>query len=201
MTKTTTLEKILKQGKKAAFPKTVQPMLATLIDKPFNEPGWIYEVKWDGYRAIALMNKGNVNIISRNNKSFDEKFYPVKQALEDWGINAVVDGEIAVLNDKGIAHFGTLQNWRSEADGQLIYYVFDILWFDGKNLEELPLIDRRAIFKNILPTDATEFLEAAANLGMEGIMAKKEDSPYIQGERTRNWLKIKSNKRHEVVIG
>src|SRR5215469_16810578 len=196
MTKNTILAKILKQGKKAAFPKTVHPMLATLIDKPFNEPGWIYEVKWDGYRAIALMNKGNVNIISRNNKSFDEKFYPVKQALEDWGINAVVDGEIAVLNDKGIAHFGTLQNWRSEADGQLIYYVFDILWFDGKNLEELPLIDRRAIFKNILPTDtiirfsenfetdATEFLEAAANLGMEGIMAKKEDSPYIQGERT-----------------
>jgi bifunctional non-homologous end joining protein LigD len=208
-----TVASILKQAKKAAFPKTVQPMLATLIDKPFNEPGWIYEVKWDGYRAIALMNKGNVNLISRNNKSFDEKFYPVKQVLEDWKINAVVDGEVAVLNENGIAHFGTLQNWRSEADGQLIYYVFDILWLNGKNLKELPLIDRRTILKNILPsgtlirfsenfeTNATEFLEAAANLGMEGIMAKKEDSPYIEGERTRSWLKIKSNKRHEVVIG
>jgi len=188
-------------------------MLATLVDKPFDDPGWLYEIKWDGYRAIALVNKGSVNIISRNNKSFNEKFYPVHDALKKWKISAVFDGEIAVLNSEGIADFGSLQNWRSEADGDLIYYVFDILWLNGKNLEGLPLIERRAILKkNLLTspiirfsedfdTTATEFLKATADLGIEGIMAKKKDSVYKEGERTKEWLKIKSNKRHEVVIG
>ena len=188
-------------------------MLATLVDKPFDEPGWLYEIKWDGYRAITSLNKGSVNITSRNNKSFNEKFYPVYDALKEWNISAVVDGEIAVLNEEGIADFGSLQNWRSEADGDLVYYLFDILWLNGKNLELLPLIERRAILKKNLPTSsiirfsddfdttATDFLKATANLGIEGIMAKKKDSVYKEGERTKEWLKIKSNKRHEVVIG
>src|SRR6266513_46553 len=107
------------EGKRAAFPKTIQPMLATLVDKPFDEPGWLYEVKWDGYRALALMNKGKVNLVSRNNKSFNEKFYSVYNELLKWNLNAVLDGEITVLNEKGVSHFGSLQNWRSEADGEL----------------------------------------------------------------------------------
>src|SRR5438105_2910480 len=114
-------------GKKAPFPKRVQPMLATLVDKPFDEPGWLYEIKWDGYRAIAMLNKGKVSLISRNNKTFNEKFYPLYETLKNWKIDAVIDGEIAVLNENGVSDFGSLQNWRSEADGELIYYVFDIL--------------------------------------------------------------------------
>src|SRR4030095_12164236 len=97
-------KKDLTEGKKAAFPKTVRPMLATLVDKPFDEPGWLYEIKWDGYRAVALMNKEKINLISRNNKSFNEKFYPVYDALKSWGLNAVIDGEVAVLNEKGMSH-------------------------------------------------------------------------------------------------
>ena len=201
------------EGKKASFPKTVRPMLATLVDQPFDEPGWQYEIKWDGYRAVAMINKGKVNLISRNNKSFNEKFYPVADALKKWDINAVIDGEVVVLNDKGISNFGSLQNWRSEADGPLLYYVFDILWLNGYDLRSLPLTRRREILKDILPpeniirlsenfeTSATEFLATAAKMGMEGIIAKKVDSVYIEGDRTREWLKIKSNKRHEVVIG
>ena len=188
-------------------------MLATLVDKPFDEPGWIYEIKWDGYRAVAMINKGKVTLISRNNKSFNEKFYPVTAYLRKWKINAIIDGEVAVLNEKGIAHFGSLQNWRSEADGELVYYVFDILWLNGYDLKELPLTERREILKKQLPaegiirlsenfdTSATKFLASAAKMGMEGIMAKKEDSTYSEGDRTREWLKIKANKRHEVVIG
>lgn len=204
----------LSTGTKAAFPKTIKPMLATLIDKPFDEQdGWLFKVKWDGYRAIALCNKGKVELISRNNKSFNDKFYPIYKAVSDWKVNAVIDGEICVLNEKGVSHFGSLQNWRSEADGELIYYVFDLLWLNGYSLKELPLTERREILKSILPendsirlsdtfnTNATEFLEAAGKLGMEGIIAKKAESPYIEGDRTMNWLKIKSNKRHEVVIG
>jgi bifunctional non-homologous end joining protein LigD len=198
---------------KAAFPKTISPMLATLVDKPFDDDGWLYEIKWDGYRAVALINKGKANLISRNNKSFNDKFYPVYEAVKAWGINAVVDGEICVLNDNGIAHFGSLQNWRSEADGEPVFYVFDLLWIDGKNTMELPLETRRELLKQLVPpesiirfsesfaTSATEFLEVAAKMGMEGIMAKRKDSTYSPGNRTKEWLKIKANKRHEVVIG
>lgn len=206
-------KKNLTEGKKAPFPKTFRPMLATLVDKPFDEPGWFYEIKWDGYRAVAMINKGKVSLISRNNKSFNEKFYPVVGALKKWDINAVIDGEVVVLDKKGIANFGALQNWRSEADGDLFYYVFDIMWLNGYSLKHLPLIKRKEILKETLPEEniirlsesfdatATEFLESVAKLGMEGIMAKKEDSLYIEGDRTREWLKIKANKRHEVVIG
>lgn len=203
----------VKNAPSSAFPKTVAPMLATLVDKPFEEPGWLYEIKWDGYRALAISNQGEVNIISRNNKSFNEKFYPVFEAVRKWNINAVIDGEIAVLNDKGVSHFGSLQNWRSEADGELIFYVFDILWLDGRDLMQLPLSDRREILRQHLPPEgvirmsenfeasASEFLEAAAKMGLEGIIAKKADSIYKPGDRTRDWLKIKVNQRHEVVIG
>ena len=126
-------------------------MLATLVDKPFDEPGWIYEIKWDGYRAVALMNNGKINLLSRNNKSFNEKFYPVYEALKAWQINAVLDGEVVVLSEQGLANFGSLQNWRSEADGELIYYVFDITWLDGYDLSRLPLVERRQILKDLGP--------------------------------------------------
>lgn len=204
---------LIKEGRKAAFPKTVSPMLATLVNEPFDEPGWIYEIKWDGYRAISLINKKEVRLISRNNKSFNEKFYPIYDAVKKWPIQAVVDGEIVVINKKGISDFSSLQGWRSEADGDLVYYVFDLLWYDGYDLTKLPLQQRREILQHILPDDssirmsenfdtsAAEFLEAAKQLGVEGIIAKKADSEYSVGERTKDWLKIKVNKRHEVVIG
>src|SRR5215204_159375 len=206
-------KKALTDGKRAAFPKSFSPMLATLVDKPFDEPGWLYEIKWDGYRAVAMINKGKVNLISRNNKSFNEKFYPVIDTLKKWNINAIVDGEVVVLNEKGISNFGALQNWRSESDGDLFYYLFDVLWLNGYDLKNLPLLRRKEILKEQIPfggmirlsesfeTSATEFLEAVSKMGMEGIMAKKENSVYIEGDRTREWLKIKSNQRHEVVIG
>ena len=203
----------LSETPETPFPKTISPMLATLVDKPFDEPGWLYEIKWDGYRALALCNDGEVNLISRNNKSFNEKFYPVYNAVKEWGINAVTDGEIAVLTDSGVSRFSSLQNWRSEADGELIYYVFDLLWLNGHDLMQLTLTKRRELLREYLPdnetirmsedfkTSATEFLEAASKMGLEGIIAKKEDSAYRPGERTRDWLKIKANQRHEVVIG
>jgi bifunctional non-homologous end joining protein LigD len=198
---------------KKKMPAELSPMLATLVDKPFDEPGWIYEVKWDGYRAICFLDEGKVEIYSRNNKSFNEKFYPIYEELKKWKTEAIVDGEIMVLNDKGISNFGSLQNWRSEADGNLIYYLFDLLWLNGENLMELPLIERRRRLREIVPASdsikmsenfdasATEFFEAAQKMGLEGIIAKKEDSVYIPGTRTRDWLKIKTQRRQEVVIG
>ncbi|GGM88594.1 ATP-dependent DNA ligase [Dyadobacter beijingensis] len=203
---------ILKKAKKQKFPDDLQPMLATLVDGPFDDPGWEYEVKWDGYRALAYLNKGEVSLQSRNRKSFNDKFYPIYQQLTDWKINAVIDGEIVVINDKGLSDFNALQNWRSEADGELVYYAFDILWFEGKSLIHLPLTERKAILQSIVDekspvqlgysveADGHAFFEAAQKMGLEGIIAKKSDSEYYPGLRTRDWLKVKINKRQEVII-
>jgi len=198
---------------KSAMPKDVEPMLATLVDKPFDDPGWLYEVKWDGYRALAYLNNGNVDMRSRNNKDFNEKFYSIFNALKKWKINALVDGEVIVANERGISNFGKLQNWRSEADGELIFYVFDILWLDGYDLTELSLMKRKDILREVFPSmqnirlsesfdsGATDFFEVAKKMHLEGIVAKKSDSKYFPGQRSRDWLKIKTGKRQEVIIG
>ncbi|WP_313181682.1 DNA ligase D [Sphingobacterium siyangense] len=204
---------LLKKSPKQVFYTTVQPMLATLIDKPFDDQNWVYEVKWDGYRALAFMKNGKIELKSRNDKSFNEKFYPVYDTLKSIAINAILDGEIVVLEKNGTANFAALQNWRSEADGDLVYYVFDILWCDGKDLKGLSLLERKAILKEVIPqndlillsehfdTSGVEFLNEAKKLGLEGIMAKRKESVYHIHERSSDWLKIKANRRQEVVIG
>jgi len=203
---------LLKSAPKAAIPKNIKPMKATLVDAPFDDPDWLYEVKWDGYRAVAFIDTKGAELISRNNIPFD-KYYPINNILKDWKINAVIDGEILVLNDKGLSDFGALQNWRSEADGNLVYYVFDILWYEGKSLTQLPLIQRQAILKEVLPTNddhvrqskvfaanGVAFFEAAEKIGLEGIIAKKADSVYTSDLRSKEWLKIKVQRRQEVII-
>ena len=206
------IEELLKKAKRTKFPEEIKPMLATLVDKPVEEEGWLYEIKWDGYRALAFINKGSVEIKSRNNKSFNEKFYPVYDALKKWKINAIVDGEIVVVNDKGIPDFSDLQAWRSEADGHLNYYLFDILWLEGVDVMNLPLTERKQILRSVITQndiiklsenfDATgkEFFELADKMGLEGIMAKKASSLYIPDLRTKEWLKIKTEKRQEAII-
>src|SRR5205085_9920541 len=131
------------------------------------------------YRALGYINKNKADIRSRNNKSFNEKFYPVFDALKQWEINAVVDGEIVVINEKGIPDFSDLQLWRSEADGQLAYYLFDILWLDGVEVMDLLLTERREILRSVMPHnsiikisenfDATgkEFFELAGKMKLE----------------------------------
>lgn len=205
---------ILKNATKTKMPESIKPMLATLVDEPFDDPEWLFEVKWDGYRTIGFIEDGNVKLQSRNNKSFTDKYYPVKEALGEWKTHAVIDSEIIVMNSKGVSDFGALQNWRSEADGELAMYVFDLLWYEGRNMMELPLKDRQAVLKDVLPAgngiirlsevfteNGTDFFKAAEKLGLEGIIAKKADSTYTPDARSRNWLKIKALKRQEVVIG
>lgn len=206
------IQKLLKAAPKSKVPANIKPMKATLVDEPFDEPGWLFEVKWDGYRAIANIQKDEVALISRNNLPF-EKYYPINDALKKWGMNAVLDGELLVLNEKGVSDFGAMQNWRSEADGNLVFYIFDILWYEGKNLMGLPLIERQAILKEILPTDndhirqskvfdanGIDFFAAAERMGLEGIIAKKADSAYTSDLRSKEWLKVKVQRRQEVVI-
>ena len=189
-------------------------MLATLTDEPFDDAGWIYEIKWDGYRAVSYLNKGDVEIQSRNNLSFTNKFKEVTNALKEWHVNAVVDGEIVAMNDEGMASFQQLQNFATRGEEtHLEYYLYDILWLDGKDLTELTLLERKAILQSIMPegnnvikfSDHVEekgkgFFELAIKRGLEGIMAKKSDSTYTKNFRTKLWLKIKNNKRLEAII-
>lgn len=208
------IDALLKTGISAKIPSGIKPMLATLVNEPFDDPDWIYEVKWDGYRAVSYINTGSVSISSRNNKSFSEKYYPIAGVMEKWPINAVLDGEIVVIGKDGKANFSALQNWRSEADGNLIYYVFDLLWYNDINIMPLTLAERQAILKEILPVNddrvrlsatftgnGIEFFAAAKKMGLEGIMAKRANSVYSPDSRNKEWLKIKANLRQEVVIG
>lgn len=201
------------RAKTASIPTDVAPMLATLAERAPDTAGWIYEIKWDGFRAIAYLQNDLVDIRSRNNKKFNEKFYPLREALKAWNIAAVVDGEIAVIDEKGYPDFAALQTWRSEADGELVYFLFDLLWFDGYDLMSVPLNERRNILKQIIPAAGplrfsdsfdvagSELIAHAGRMGLEGIIAKKEQSKYHAGQRTKDWLKIKTIKQQEVIIG
>lgn len=204
---------ILKGAKPGKRPESVSPMLATLVDEPFDDETWEFEVKWDGYRAIAAMDGDHATLESRNGKSFATKFPPVFEAIQAWGIRAVVDGEVVAIDENGVANFNALQNWRSAEDGQLAYYVFDLLWYDGKDLTKLPLWQRKAVLQQLVPknglirtgysvkAEGTAFFDAAEKLELEGMIAKRSDSPYKAGERSPDWLKVKLQGRQEAVIG
>ena len=208
------VESLLKKAKKTAFPSNIKPMLATLTDEPFDDDSWIYEIKWDGYRALSYLNKGIVEIESRNNLSFTKKFGELTNALQQLNINAVFDGEIIAMNEDGVVSFQQLQNFATHGKAiHLEYYVFDILWLDGKDLTDLILLERKLILQNILPKDdavikysdhieakGKAFFKLAIDKGLEGVMAKKADSSYTKNFRTKLWLKIKNNKRLEAII-
>ncbi len=205
---------LLRNTDKAPFPKFSKPMLAMRADKAFDGADWLYEIKWDGYRALAYLNGKKTELLSRNEQSFTAKFANVTKALKDWNIKAVVDGEIIAVNENGYADFQALQNFaRKGKEATLVYYVFDILWYDGKDVRQLGLEQRKELLKRIVPADNTiirysdhivakgiSFFELAKKQGLEGIMAKKASSEYVTGTRTDNWLKIKNDQVTEAII-
>lgn len=206
-------EALIKKGKREAMPADIIPMLSTLTDEPFNDKDWIFEIKWDGYRALAYVNGAKATLMSRKNLSFNNKFSSVADALQEMELNALLDGEIVALNEEGKGDFQLLQQWQKTGQGELVYYVFDILWINGYNVMDLPLIERKEILKNILPEDdatvrysdhvaeeGESFFAAASKQGLEGIMAKHANSNYTPEIRTKQWLKIKTTQRQEVVI-
>ncbi|MDD5674583.1 MAG: non-homologous end-joining DNA ligase [Chitinivibrionales bacterium] len=193
-------------------PVTVSPMLATAIKKPFIDPDWIFEIKWDGYRAIAIVGKKKVMLHSRNQKSFSLKFAPIVASLKKLAFEAVLDGEVVAVNNKGLPDFQMLQDYEKSGLGRLIYYVFDILYYQGRNLKELPLIERKELLKKILPSlgnikfadhvwkEGVAFFNAATRKGLEGIVAKDSKSIYREGIRSPHWLKIKKQMTQDCVI-
>lgn len=203
---------LLADAPSTELPRDIKAMKATTVDKPFHDPEWVYEIKWDGYRALAFVENGVAELVSRNNLVY-EHFSPVNELLSSWGKNLVLDGELVVLNEVGMPDFGAIQNWRSAKDLNLVFYVFDILWLEGKLLTELPLTKRREILKAVLPpdggmvrishqfdTNGIAFYEMARKMKLEGIIAKRAESTYTGDARSREWLKVKAKLRQEVVI-
>jgi bifunctional non-homologous end joining protein LigD len=196
-----------------ATPWQVKPMLSTLVDEPFNKEGWLFEVKWDGYRAIASKKKDDVALYSRNGLDFVTKYPPVAEAMRTWDHDIIVDGEIVVVDDDGKPHFEWLQNWKKDQHGSLHYYLFDILWCDGRDLRTMPLHERKALLQSILPhNDIFRYSDDVADngeklfremqkRGLEGMVAKRADSQYREQTRGADWLKVKTHLRQEVVIG
>ena len=187
-------------------------MLATLVDKPFDDDNWLFEIKWDGYRAIGSVINGKTDLYSRNNISFKERYVPVSETLKEFGRNVVVDGEVVSLDENGFSRFQYLQNWQKDAQGQLAYYVFDLLWVDGYDLTSLPLTERKKILRQLIPgndvirfsdhveRNGKDFFEIAKKQGLEGIIAKNKNSSYEFDSRSRNWLKIKTTAQQEALI-
>ncbi len=187
-------------------------MLAKESDNAFDDKDWIFEIKWDGYRAISEINDGNVLLYSRNGNSFANDYPLVVRELKKIKHNAVLDGEIVILNEDGKSDFQKLQHYEDNTQYPICYYVFDLLSLNGNSTYELSLIERKELLKKLLSKNVVikysdhiigegkEFFEAAKQNDLEGIMAKKADSCYQAGARTGNWLKIKYHKSQEVII-
>jgi len=188
-------------------------MFAELSNQVFSNDDWLFEIKWDGYRSVAEIEDGEVNLHSRNNISFNEKYFPVVETLKNFEMDVIFDGEVVVVDDFGKSSFQLLQNYGKSGKGKLAYYVFDILYLNGYDLTSLPLIKRKEILKKIIPGDlkniffsdhiigdGESFFKVAEQRGLEGILAKRADSKYLVGKRSKDWLKIKTKKRQEAII-
>jgi bifunctional non-homologous end joining protein LigD len=202
----------LSEAPRVPMPTAVKPMLATLADQPFDDPDWLFEIKWDGYRAIGSWDGKTAELYSRNGQDFS-KYKEAVAALRRLDHKVVLDGEVVAIDEAGRSNFGWLQNYTSDPKGRLVYYVFDILWCDGHDLTGLPLESRKAILEKIVPAGSSiiysshvkakgrQFFNAAANQKLEGIMAKDGRSNYKTGLRSGEWLKVKTHLRQETVIG
>ncbi|MBS4169247.1 DNA ligase D [Parachlamydia sp. AcF125] len=201
-------------AKQAEMPEFISPMLATLTDRPFNGEDWLFEIKWDGYRALAFVDEKGVQLKSRNRLLLNEKFPSIVDNLKKIPAKVILDGELVVLDHEGRSDFQLMQNYQKKRKGALYYYVFDLLYADGQDLRHLPLIERKNILKKILNkaplslirfsdhviNEGEEFYKEASERQLEGIIAKKISSPY-RSQRSQDWLKIKTGLRQEVVVG
>lgn len=203
----------LDQAPKSKMPHDTKPMLSTLTADAFDDHDWLFEIKWDGYRAIAEREDGKVRLYSRNLQPFNPKFPGVVSALEELDHDFVLDGEVVALDKEGKPSFQLLQDYTKTPAGSIVFCIFDILHLDGRDLTSLPLWKRKVILQHLLPQkgplkfsehvagNGRSFFAAAEEQGLEGIMAKRKDSSYRIGKRGRDWLKIKAVKRQEAVIG
>lgn len=199
-------------AKEKKLSDVIKPMLCKVADSPFTDEEWGFEIKWDGYRALADLREDEPKLYSRNGLDFSRRFAKIHQALKLQPYEMVLDGEIVAYDSEGRASFQRLQNLEEYAHTALQYQVFDLLWLNGHATHELRYIQRKELLRNALAEsdliqyhdfvrgEGKQFFNAAERLGLEGIIAKKLDSLYTQNLRSSEWLKIKMQKTDEVLI-
>ncbi len=209
-----------KESHREPVPETASPMLATAVDAPFDDPAWLFELKWDGYRALVRIDAdGSVAIASRNGNDFTKKFVELGALADAFAERPIlVDGEIVALDDEGRPSFGALQE-RLDRFGRsaphkapVTFAAFDILYGNGRDLRGEPLERRKAVLESVLTGrgpamlskhvvgSGTALYDLAKTRGLEGIVGKRLASTYVE-RRSRDWVKIKAQRRQEVVVG
>ena len=188
-------------------------MLAKEINEPFDNADWLFEIKWDGYRAIAEKKNQEILLYSRNGLSFQQKFPIVVDQLKLIKSDAILDGEIVILDGNGKPNFQYLQHYSEHQDKPIQFQVFDLLALNGKDTKMLELDKRKELLQELIPENevikycdhviehGVSFFELTTENGLEGMMAKKMDSIYSPGKRTGDWVKVKNHKTQEVIIG
>jgi bifunctional non-homologous end joining protein LigD len=211
----------LQGARKGAMLSRVEPMLATLADRPFSDSNWLFEIKWDGVRAIARIENGALALRSRTGVDIAKRYPELASLLDALAARqAILDGEIVALDAQGHSDFERLQErMHVRAPSEVlvtqipvIYFVFDLLYCDGYDLRESPLLERKQLLQRLLYTSerfryadhqlehGKELFELAAHNGLEGIVAKRADSPYVS-DRSPYWVKLKITKTVDAVIG
>lgn len=192
------------------MPRDIRPMWVEEQRTPFDRPGWVFEIKYDGFRAIAEVDADSVGLYSRNLRSMAIRYPPIVSALREFsGRRLVLDGEIVVLSEDGRPGFQALRHYTPRRPADLRYFAFDLLYLDGYDLRSLPLLRRKGLLRDVVESgreylgyvdhfeeEGRLFFEAVREQGLEGMVAKKADSPYRADDGTRNtrrgeWIKVK----------
>jgi len=202
--------------RKAPMPEFVSPQLATLVETPPSGDEWFHELKFDGYRLLCYLNRGQVRFWTRNQKDWTAKFPTLGKAVKALKLgSAILDGEVVALDASGRASFQRLQQAiHKNAGAGLVFHIFDVIYLEGFNLTRCPLRERKRVlaelfekvdeksplrFSDHIEGSGAQFFKEACKHGIEGIVSKRAESPY-ESTRSRNWLKIKCLKRQEFVI-
>ena len=200
------------------LPKARLDFIAPMLARPVNElpsgKGWLYELKLDGYRALVLKSRGDATLFSRRGNNLSNNYPTITRAFSFLPDETMVDGELVVLDEEGKPSFSALQKSRFTADA-LHFYVFDLLAYQGRDLRKLSLVQRRHLLEKfvlkgmrdpvrlsaVFDAAPQRLIAAAKNNGLEGVIGKRADSRYESGERSGAWVKYKTNKGQELVIG
>ena len=200
---------------KADLPLALFPQLAVLVDEPPRGEGWIYEVKFDGYRLLARIDGDDVRLFTRNGNDWSSRLKPLREEVRALGIaSAWIDGEIVVMNRKGNPDFQALQGaFDNSKTGDIVFFAFDMPFFGGYDLRRVPLVERRELLRAVLEPRQSEhvrysehfeapveqLLEGACRKGLEGLIGKRADAPYAS-TRSTSWVKLKCTRRQEFVV-
>ncbi|WP_257658088.1 non-homologous end-joining DNA ligase [Parapedobacter lycopersici] len=193
------------------MPDRISPMLCTLVKQPLNNPEYLYEIKWDGYRIVSFVQKKHVRMASRNGLDYTKRYPLIEAALKDLGHEVIIDGEVVVFDEHGMADFDALQLYNGKRT-PIRYCVFDLLWLDGNDLRPLPLAERKELLRLLVKKnsvlqfsesvdDGSALYRKVLEENREGVIAKRRESSYQEGIRNNDWLKVPTRKRQEFVIG